>query len=104
MTEQTPCTFERKILRIYGPIQDKRCWHSTWNCDTYNLYKDLNIMDDIKIRRLGWAGRIVRMEDERIPKKILNGKFHNKRLVVKPQTRWQDVIQRVTSQIVGIQG
>ena len=26
-------------------------------------------MVDIKIRRLGWAGHIIRMEEERIPKK-----------------------------------
>jgi len=35
-------------------------------------------VDDIKIRRLGWAGHIMGMEDLRIPKKVLNGKFHNK--------------------------
>ena len=27
-------------------------------------------MEDVKIGRLGWAGHIVRMEEERIPKKI----------------------------------
>ena len=35
----------------------------------YNLYKVLNIMDDIHVRRLGWEGRIIRMEDERNPPK-----------------------------------
>jgi len=29
-------------------------------------------VDDIRIRRLGWAGHITRMEDERIPEKALN--------------------------------
>jgi hypothetical protein len=33
------------------------------------LYNEPNIVDDIKTRRLGWAGRITRMEEERIPKK-----------------------------------
>jgi hypothetical protein len=33
-------------------------------------------MDDIKIRRLGLAGHITKMEDERIPKKrVLMGNF-----------------------------
>jgi hypothetical protein len=32
-------------------------------------------VEDIKIRGLGWAGRIIRMEDERIPKKALMGNF-----------------------------
>ena len=76
MTQQTVRTFERKILRrIYGPIQDKGCWHPMWNGEIYNLYIDLNIVDDIKIRRLGWVGCIVRMEDERIPKRFLMGNF-----------------------------
>jgi hypothetical protein len=26
-------------------------------------------VEDIKIRRLGWAGHIIRMEEERIPKR-----------------------------------
>ena len=98
------CTFEMKILRtIYGPIQDKKCWHPRWNSEVYNLYKDLNILDDIKIRRLGWASDFVRMEDN-IPKKALNVKFPNTRPGGKPITRWKAVIWRDTSQIIGIKG
>jgi hypothetical protein len=73
-------TFERKVLRrIYGPIEEKGCWHSRWNSKLYSLYRDLNIMDDVKTRRLGCVGHIIRMEDEIIKKKreILNGKFCN---------------------------
>ena len=61
-------------------------------------------MDDIKIIRPGWAGYIIRTEDERIPKKVLNVKFHNKRPVGKPSTRRGDVVRRDTSQIVEIRG
>jgi hypothetical protein len=35
----------------------------------YSLYKEPNIVEDIKIRRLGWAGHVVRMEEEIIPKR-----------------------------------
>jgi hypothetical protein len=42
------------------------------------------------------------MKDERIPKKILNGKLYNTRPVGKPRTRWEDVFQRDISQILGI--
>lgn len=45
-------------------------------------------MEDIKLRRLGQAGHIIRMEDERLSKNVLNGKFHNTRPVGKPRTRW----------------
>ena len=47
-----------------------------WNSEIYNLYGDLNIVNDIKIKGLGWAGHIVRLQDERIPKKrFLMGNF-----------------------------
>jgi hypothetical protein len=38
-----------------------------------------NIVDDFTIRGLGQAGHIKRMEEGRIPKKVLNRKFHNTR-------------------------
>jgi len=67
MAEQMLCTFERKILRrIYGPIQNKGHWRLRWISEHYNVYEDLNIIVDIKIRRLGWAGHSIRMEDGRI--------------------------------------
>ena len=73
MTEQMLCTFERKTSRkIYGPIQDKGRWRPRRNSKIYNLYKDLNIVCNIKIRKLRWAGHIIRMENERIPIKFLN--------------------------------
>jgi hypothetical protein len=44
-------------------------WRPRWNNELYGLYNDLNIVEDIKIRRLGWAGHVIRMEEGRIPKK-----------------------------------
>jgi hypothetical protein len=32
-------------------------------------------VENIKIRRLGWVGHIIRMEEERVPKRVLNGDF-----------------------------
>jgi hypothetical protein len=67
----------------------------------YSLYKEPNIVEDIKIRRLEWAGRIIRMEEERIPKKFLNGNFHTTRPVERPRTRWADMVQRDALQLLG---
>jgi len=61
-------------------------------------------VEDIKIRRLGWAGHIIRMEEERIPKKVLNGKFNITRPVGRPRIRWTDVVQRDSLQLLGIRG
>jgi hypothetical protein len=74
------------------------------NSEIYNPYKDLNILEDIKIRRLEWASHFMRMEEERIPKTVLNGKFHNLSSVGKPRTSWADVVQRDVSQILEIRG
>jgi len=82
--EQVLNTFEREILgRIYGPIQELggggERWRPKWNIDLYGLYSGPNIVEDIKIRRLGWAGHIVRIEEERIPKKGFKRKLlHHK--------------------------
>ena len=60
--------------------------------------------EDIKIRRLGWAGHIIRMEEERIPKKVLNGNFYTTRPVGRPKIRWADVVQRDALQLLRIRG
>jgi hypothetical protein len=44
---------KENIRRIYGRIQDKEYWHPMCSSEIHNLYKDLNIGDDAKIRKLG---------------------------------------------------
>jgi hypothetical protein len=61
-------------------------------------------VEDIKIRRLEWVGHIIRMEEERIPKKVLNGNFHTIGPVGRPRTRWENVVQRDALQLLGIRG
>jgi len=53
----------------------------------------MRIVEDIKLKRLGWAGHILRTGKERIPKKVLNGNFYTTRPVGRPRTRWADVVQ-----------
>ena len=49
------CThFKRTTLKIiYGQIPEERYWPTIWNSEIYGLFKDLNMLDDVKIRRLG---------------------------------------------------
>jgi len=49
-------------------------------------------------------GGNIRKEDERIPKKVLNGKVHNTRPVEKRRTRWEDAVLKDASQILEIKG
>jgi hypothetical protein len=61
-------------------------------------------VEDIKIRRLEWAGHTIRMEEVRAPKKVLNGNFHTTKPVGRPRTRWADVVQRDSLQLLGTRG
>jgi len=92
------------LQRIYGPTQEGGRWLPRRNSELYSLYKELNIVENIKIRRLGWVGHIIRMEEERIPKKVLNGNFYVTRPVGRPRNRWADLVQRDALQLLGIRG
>jgi hypothetical protein len=96
-----PSSYKKKNLPCRGLTNVDKHW-PRWNSAIYNLYEDLNNVCDIKIRRLRWAGHIIRMEDERIAIKFLDGKFHNIRPVRKPITRRENVNRRDTFRILGI--
>jgi hypothetical protein len=81
-----------------------KCWRPRWNNELYCLCNEPDIVEDIKIRRLVWAGHIIRTEEERIPKKVLNRNFRTKRPVGRPRTRWADVVQKDALQLLGIRG
>jgi hypothetical protein len=58
----------------------------------------------MKIRRLECAGHIIGMDEEGIPKKVLNGNLHTTRTLGRPRTRWADVVQRDALQLLRIRG
>jgi len=61
-------------------------------------------VEDIKIIRLEWAGHIIRMEKERIPKKGSKRKLPYQRPVGRPRTRRANVVQRDALQLLGTRG
>jgi hypothetical protein len=50
-----------------------------------------------------WS-HIIRMEEERIPKEVLNGNLNTTRPVGRPRTRWADVVQGDALQLLGTRG
>lgn len=58
-----------KIVRkIYGPI-----------CD--NLYPSINIVTDVKFRKLEFLGHLIRTGNNRIPKMVLDTKLNGRKKV-----------------------
>jgi hypothetical protein len=65
----------RKILRIYRPVVQQGIWRKGTNQELRELYKDREIVADIKKKRLEWRGHAVRMDQERTYKKIFKSKL-----------------------------
>jgi hypothetical protein len=93
-------TPESTLQNLQEATQEIGRWCPRWNNELFGLYNDLNIVEDFKIRRLGWAGHIIRIKEGRIPKRFLNGKFRKTRSVGRPRIRWEDAVQKDALQIL----
>jgi hypothetical protein len=62
MGEKRLGTGERKILRICGTSGRARKWKVRTNQELRELYKDVEIVADIKKENLVWTGHVVSME------------------------------------------
>ncbi|KAJ4432567.1 hypothetical protein ANN_21190 [Periplaneta americana] len=91
--------FERKIVRrIYGPVYDRGEWRKRKNKEIDHLLEGENIVSFIKSIRLRCLGQVVRMEEGRLPKMIVNARIEGERRRVKTKKRWMDGVMRdVTS-------
>ena len=67
--------FERKVLRmIFGAVCINGVWRSRFNDELYDIYNDVPVVRRIKTQRLRWLGHVQRMNDNDVPKKILEAK------------------------------
>jgi hypothetical protein len=74
------------------------------NKELYELLDGPGIVKCIKLKRLQWASYIVRMDNSRILKKVLDGKLHGRRPVERPRLRWEDNIRRDSLLLLNIRG
>jgi hypothetical protein len=69
--EEALRVWERKILRkVYGPKRDTNGWRIRTNKELQDQCRSADIVTSIKVRRLEWAGHVVRMDDERMVKSV----------------------------------
>jgi len=78
--------FERTVLRcIFGAKQENGTWRKRYSCELYGIFNEPNIINYIKVKRLEWAGHLVRMNSDRTVKKIFNTKPDGARSVGRPK-------------------
>ena len=101
--EQYLRIFERRILRkIFGPVQNADgSWRIRMNYELNELIENANIVRFIKSTRTAWLGHVMRMNDNRTPKRILEWKPIGTRIRARPRKRWIVDIEE-DMQIMGI--
>jgi hypothetical protein len=69
--------FERKIIRkIYGPVRQGREWRIRNNEEIDNIIRKKDIVRFMKTRRISWIGHVERMEDRRMPERVMREKIY----------------------------
>jgi hypothetical protein len=103
--EQQLRIFGSRILRkIFGPAQNEDgSWRISMNHAMNELIENADIMRFILSRRIAWLGHVMRMDDRRTPKKILDWKPIGTRIRGWPRKRWIADIEE-DMEIIGIKG
>jgi hypothetical protein len=95
--------FEKKVYRrILGTVYDseKEHWRILTNKEIYAILKKPTITETISLHRLRWFGHVQRMEENRIPKRVLYTNLESTRPRGRRRNRWQDEV-REDGRIVG---
>ena len=91
-TKQKLLTFERKILRrIFGPNKGvNNSWTIKTNKELNKLINNENIVNFVRSLRIGWLGHILRMDNQRLVKKLYKWKPIGTRARGRPKSRWEE--------------
>ena len=81
------------MRKVYGPIQERNTWRIRTNQELRELYRDPDIVGDIKRKRLEWIGHVLRMERGRTARRILEEKPEGRRKVGRQRLRWLDGVE-----------
>jgi len=84
--------FDRKVYRrILGPVYDngKENWRILTNKEIYASIKNAAIIETVRLNRLRWFGHVQRLEENRIPKRVLYMNLGTTILRGRPRKRWQ---------------
>jgi hypothetical protein len=89
--------FERRVLRtIIGPVRlSDGCYRSRENRELYQVFQEPDISSMVRIRRLAWAGHVVRREENHPLQQVFRGEFRDgNRKRGRPKNSWKDAVDK----------
>ncbi|KAJ9588133.1 hypothetical protein L9F63_018491 [Diploptera punctata] len=69
------------------------------NQELKELYRNLDLVAGIRRKRMEWVGHVLRMEQERCARKILEGKPEGRRKGGRQKLRWLDKVEEDLRQL-----
>ncbi|KAL1446132.1 hypothetical protein WDU94_005544 [Cyamophila willieti] len=90
-------TFENKVLRkIFGPICIDGNWRRRHNHEIRSMFKNPDIVGEIRSSRLRWIGHIMRKEEDTTSRQVLQNIPSGRRPRGRPRTRfWNQVMEDI---------
>ncbi|KAI4463710.1 hypothetical protein MML48_4g00012645 [Holotrichia oblita] len=71
---------------------DSGTWRIRYNFEIYQQFKEPPILQFVKLQRLRWAGHVVRIEEHRMERRVLEANVTGTRQVGRPRKWWQDEV------------
>jgi hypothetical protein len=87
--------------KIHGPKYENGEWKSRTNRELEEMSKGENIVKWTKGIRISCLGHLERMEEDRMPKKIVTQELEGTRRRGRPRKRWKDELER-DLQVLGV--
>ena len=90
------------VLRILGPRSDEVTgeWRRLHNEELNEFYPSHNILREIKLRRMRWAGHVARTVEEIGVYRVLVGKLEGRRPLGRSRRRWVNNIRMDLEEVV----
>jgi hypothetical protein len=83
--------FGRRVLRcIFGAVQENGIWRKRYNHELYEVCDQPDIVKYITANRLGRAGHVMCMDNNRTVKKVFTARPEGRMQIGRPKLRWDD--------------
>jgi vacuolar-type H+-ATPase subunit E/Vma4 len=81
------------MREIFGPVKENAVWTIRTNQELMDLYREQDIITEIRKEILRWLGHVERKPEERTVKKVFKNIPEGKWSVGKPRKRWLDDVE-----------